>query len=234
MSSHEPSRPLAGIPLKTHVEELRRRCEAIAGVQGGPTYYAEELGIFRDYATQAGLILSSPPEELNRPPDEEGNEHQVWFQQDSETYLKATWPDFFGLLVIHRPHEEQKASPIAYLERWHLHNELFGDQVEFLGAIQTEAGLRLLILQPAIAGVPATDAQIHHFFTSSGWQRFAIQGNTAYFDPQRQVVISDTHRANLILMADGLLAPIDLRVQPVSGALLDAVLQLCHSSPTSH
>jgi len=48
-----------------------------------------------------------------------------------------------------------------------------------------------------------------------------------FSDPERQIVISDTHRGNIILMDDGLLAPIDLRVQPLSGSLLDPVTQLC-------
>jgi hypothetical protein len=227
MFPHEPSHPAAGIPLKTHVEELRRRCEAVSRLQGGSTYYAEEVGIFRDYAKQAGLILSTAPDELTRTPDEEGNEHQVWYLPDTETVLKATWPDFFGMLVVHRADEDPQASPIAYLERWVLHNELFGDEVQFLGAFQTEAGLRLLIRQPAIAGQPATDAEIDRFFRESGWKRFIVDGNTAYFDPARQVVISDTHRGNIILMDDGLLAPIDLRVQALSGSLLDTVSRLC-------
>jgi Serine/Threonine/Tyrosine Kinase found in polyvalent proteins len=226
MSLHGPSNSPAAISLKAHVEELRRRCEAASGLQGGSTYFYEELGIFQAYAKDYGLILQAAPVELNSAPDDEGNEHQVWFQQDSQTYLKATWPNFFGLLVIHRPHEEHKASPIAYLERWHLHNEIFGDQVEFLGALESDAGLRLLIRQPAIAGNPATDEQIRNFFTDSGWLPFVIQGNTAFFDPEQKIVISDTHRGNIILMADGLLAPIDLRVQALSDSLLATVTQL--------
>ncbi|MEI8037785.1 MAG: hypothetical protein WCJ14_05290 [Verrucomicrobiota bacterium] len=226
MSAHEPSHAAAGIPLKAPVEELRSRCEAVARFQGGSTYFHEELGIFRQYAEESGLFLQASPVELIRTPDEEGNEHQVWFDEASQSYLKATWPDFFGLLVVHRPHEEHKASPIAYLERWLLHNELFGDQVTFLGALQSESGLRLLIRQPAIAGTPATDAQIQQFFTDSGWKRFVIEGNTAFFDPVRNMVISDTHRGNLILMDDGILAPIDLRVQRLSDSLLDTVTRL--------
>lgn len=232
MSTHEPSHADAAIPLKTHVEELRRRSEAIARLQGGATYYAEEIGIFREYAKKTGLFVPAPPEELTRTPDEEGNEHQVWFEQNTRTYLKATWPDFFGLLVVHRPHEECKASPIAYLERWHLHNDVFGDHVAFIGALQTEAGLRLLIRQPAIAGTPATETQIRRFFIDSGWQPFEIEDNLAFFDSERSIVISDTHRANLILMDDGLLAPIDLRIQSISGALLDTVRKLCAKSPS--
>jgi Serine/Threonine/Tyrosine Kinase found in polyvalent proteins len=227
MSRRESSKSPAGISLKAHVEELRRRCEAVARFQGGSTYFHEELGIFRAYTEERGLILQVPPTELSRSPDDEGNEHQVWFQQDSQSYLKATWPDFFGLLVVHRPHEEHKASPIAYLERWHLHNEVFGDQVEFLGALETDKGLRLLIRQPAIAGTPATEEQIRSFFTDSNWLPFEIKGNIAFFDPERKIVISDTHRGNIILMADGLLAPIDLRVQPLSDSLLATVTKLC-------
>jgi hypothetical protein len=234
MSSHEPSQPPAGIPLQALVAELRSRCEAVSRLQGGSTYYHEELAIFRQVAAQQNLFLQNPPDELIRVPGEEGNEHQVWYKPESRAVLKATWPDFFGLLVVHRPNEEHKASPIAYLERWSLHNELFGDDVRFLGALATDPGLRLLIQQPAIAGTPATDEEIQRFFTSTGWQRFIIDGNVAYFDPARRVVISDTHRGNIILMDDGLLAPIDLRVQPVSGSLLDTVAKLCAFSSKNH
>lgn len=226
MSHHETSRSASGIPLQKHVEELRRRCEAVAGFQGGSTYYTEELGIFCDYAREKGLILQTAPDWLSRPPDEEGNEHQVWFDSTTETYLKATWPDFFGMLVIHRPHDEPKASPIAYLERWLLHNDLFGDDVSFVGMLETEEGLRLIIRQTAIKGSPATEQQIVRFFAESSWKPFTIGHNIAYFDPDRHIVVSDTHRGNLVLMPDGVLAPIDLRVQHLSGSLLDTVLRL--------
>jgi hypothetical protein len=147
MSHHEPSHAAAGIPLKAHVEELRSRCEAVSRLQGGSTYYHEELGIFRGYAEESGLYLVGPPPELSRPPDDEGNEHQVWYLSGTETVLKATWP-------------------------------------------------------------------------------LIIDGNTAFFDPERNIVISDTHRGNIILMEDGLLAPIDLRVQRLSSTLLDIVSRL--------
>mgnify|MGYP001278469983 CR=1 FL=1 len=227
MSHHEPSPTSAGVTLQAHVEELRSRCEAVSRLQGGSTYLYEEIAIFRDYAGERGLFLEAPPEELSRTPDDEGNEHQVWFLPDEGAVLKATWPDFFGLLVIHRPGEEMRASPIDYLQRWTFHNDLFGDDISFVGALPIDAGLRLLIRQPAIAGEPATDEQIAEFFTSTGWKRFTIDGNIAFFDPDRSIAISDTHRGNIILMDDGLLAPIDLRVQHLSGALLDTVASLC-------
>jgi len=227
MFPHEPRNPITGIALKACAYELRCRCEAIARLQGGDPYYLEELEVFRAYAEENKLFLESKPPELSRSPDDEGNEHQVWFDPKSSTYLKATWPDFFGMLVVHRNNEEAKASPVAYLERWQLHNELFGDDVKFIGVLKTEGAMRLLIQQPAVTGKPATLKQIKTFLTSNGWLPFKADGNLAFFDPIRQVVISDTHRGNIILMDDGLLAPIDLRVQPLSPSLLDSVIKLC-------
>ena len=228
MSAHDPFETVEGIPLEAHVEELRRRREATARLQGSATHYLEEVRLFRNYALERGLChLPSALPELTREPDDEGNEHQVWFRRESSTYLKVTWPDFFGLLVIHRPDEDERASPIAYLERWHLHNELFGDNVRFLGVVEDGGNMRMVIEQPAVEGVPATLEQINDFFIRNSWRRFSVDGEVAYFDPERQVVISDTHRGNLILMEDGLLAPIDLRVQSLSGAMLDYVLKAC-------
>ena len=131
------------------------------------------------------------------------------------------------MLVIHRNNEEAKASPVAYLERWLLHNELFGDGVQFLGILNSNEAMRLLISQPAIHGTPATTEQIDTFFRSHGWQPFKVDNHQAYFDSERNVVISDTHRGNIILMDDGLLAPIDLRVQLLSSSLADTVKKLC-------
>lgn len=227
MLNHEPDDTTAGIPLTALVADLRSRREAVASLYGGSTYYGEDLELFRSYAAEHKCFLEQKPEALSRAPDDEGNEHQVWYQQDSARYLKATWPDFFGLLVVYRSHEDHKASPIDYLERWLLHNELFGDDVRFVGALLEGDQLRLVISQPAIAGVPATLEQISDFFTNNGWYRFTVGKELAFYEPERQVAISDTHRGNIILMDDGLLAPIDLRVQPMTGALLDQVEKLC-------
>lgn len=229
MFSYEPAGSAAGIPLQAQGDELRSRCEAVARFQGGSTHYLEEVRIFKSYIEERSLFLFEPQPELSRPPDDEGNEHQVWFSPDSASFLKVTWPDFFGMLVLFRSDEDDLASQIAYLERWHLHNELFGDDVTFLGVLEKRGSLRLVIRQPAISGEPTTLEQINDFFTRNGWQRFTVDGEVAFFDVERQVVISDTHRGNIILMEDGLLAPIDLRVQPLSGALLDAVVNQCES-----
>jgi hypothetical protein len=221
---------LERFPLQAHLEELRRRCEAIGNLQSGSTYFEEDLQIFIRYASEQGFILPLGPPELTRLPSDEGNEHQVWFLEQHGTFLKATWPGFFGLKVVHRPDEDCRASPIDYLERWQLHNEFFGDDVRFLGAVSTDKGLRLIVEQPAISGVPANEDQIRAFFVGNGWRPFMADGETAFYDPIHHLAISDTHRGNIILMDDGLLAPIDLRVQRLSGALCDIISRLSTKS----
>ena len=216
-----------GVPLPPFVAQLRESCEASARLYGGTTYYTEELGIFRTLATEQGLFLDHGPAELAEPPTAEGNEHQVWYREFSATFLKTTWPDHLGMKVVHRNDEEPQDSPIGYLHRWLLHNEIFGDSVSFLGALDTPQGLRLLIEQPAIEGDVATQEQIQSFFESSGWHPFTIDNNLAYFDPIRELVVSDTHQGNIIAMPDGQLAPIDLRVQPLTPTLADIVKKLC-------
>jgi hypothetical protein len=120
MSIYEPNDSAAGIPLEAHVAELRRRREAAARLYDGSTYFREECEIFNQYAREKDCYLARPPQVVDRPPDDEGNEHQV--------------------------------------------------------------------------------------------------------------AISDTHRGNLILMSDGLLAPIDLRIQPLDGVLLEQAHQLCREA----
>lgn len=226
MSDENHSRNTPKVALEALAHELRGRCEAASRFSGGHTYHAEEVGIFRQFAEENDLFLETIPVTPERPCDDEGNEHQVWFIDERDSYLKATWPNFFGKLVVFRQDESSDASPIQYLERWSLHNEIFGDDVTFLGVVDTLDGMRLIIEQPAIAGVPADERQIRDFFEKTGWKPFQLHGNLAFYDPETQIVVSDTHPGNLILMADGLFAPIDLRVQRLTEAEELAVRQM--------
>ncbi len=183
------------------------------------------------------LWIDSPIESA-RTPDGEGDEHQVWFIEEFRKLhypdrveiwsalnrvVKLTHPDFFGLRVVYRQDEDQKCLPCEYFERWVLHNEIFGDDVEILGVVDSPHGLRVAISQQAILGSPASLEMIQGFFLDNGWHRFDANQNIAWFDPNRSLVVSDTHQGNLILTNDGVLVPIDFRIQPLEGAMLEAV-----------
>ena len=106
-----------GIPLQAQIEELRRRAQTIARLQGGHTHYLEEVRIFREYIDEHRLPRGRSKASLNLPPDEEGNGHQVWILPAESRFVKVTWPGFFGLSVLYRQDEDLHASPIAYLNR---------------------------------------------------------------------------------------------------------------------
>jgi len=187
-----------------------------------PTH-EEGVAIFRDYCEEHGMWLDTPVDLLAEP-DAHGDEHEVWFA--GEHVIKLTYPDFFGLRVLYRPDEDKRCLPCEYFERWVLHNELFGDDVSIPGAFGTTEGMRTVLIQKAIKGHPATNAEIQAFFTGNRWRPFKTDDGGAWFDEGNQLVVSDTHQGNLIETGDKELVPIDFRIQPVSGAILDAVRRM--------
>ena len=222
MSPHEPSHAAAGIPLEAPVEELRSRCEAVARLQGGSTYFHEELGIFRQHAEESGLFLQASPVELIRTPAEEGNEHQVWFDEASQSYLKAFLPRQRRCIL-----EPRVARP------------------RYPGSSLCDASQPQRGCDPCNAYLTATDETVLPFIfppadsrdrahssrptpghrTQSRWDCISRPGwaTTGILSvPLRPL----RHRGNLILMDDGLLAPIDLRVQRLADSLLDTVTRL--------
>lgn len=230
---HADSHPDENRSLAEHAAELRSRVEAASRFQGGYTYYVERLGIFRDYLKERPELILSEEKlfaDLASAPDDEGNEHQVWLIDGATCYLKVTWPDFFGLSVVYRSEDEQKASPIDYLERWHWHNQLFGDGVIFHGVLISNDQLRLVISQPALIGSPATAEETKAFFTAQNWLPFEEAGEIAFFEPREGIVVSDTHPGNIVKTVDGHLLPIDLRVQKLTGTLLSTLQDRTNSA----
>ncbi|MFC7336148.1 hypothetical protein ACFQY0_03080 [Haloferula chungangensis] len=73
------SEAVAGIPLEALVADLGGRCEGVSRLQSSATYFHEELGILFKHAEEQRLFLPSPPAELTRVSEDEGNEHQVWY-----------------------------------------------------------------------------------------------------------------------------------------------------------
>jgi hypothetical protein len=218
------SESVKGSPLEQSFKRLRDRTYATLDFSSGHPFHQEFVQCFIDYCDEAELWEPSF-QIIEGPPDDAGQEHRVWFDPSDACYYKRTHPGFFGLNVVYRDEGDRYAHPLQYLERWVLHNDMFGDAIEWLGCFrETEDRLSILIRQPAIEGIPATDSEIDSFFREVAWRPFEIGGECAYYAPNEAVVISDTHRGNLIKMRDGLLVPIDLRLQRVEGTLRDAVL----------
>ena len=80
MLSHVDHENPERIPLEACVETLCGCIEAVGRFQGGHTHFQEELRIFNEVANEQG-----------------------WFREASGTFLKATWPGFFGWAFRHNP-----------------------------------------------------------------------------------------------------------------------------------
>lgn len=205
--------------LAQHADRLRSRAEAICCLSEGIPTFHEACEDFHNYCRETGLCIDSPAD-LFSEPSAVGSEHEVWIWHDR--VIKLTHPNFFGLRVVYRD-GQNKCPPYEYFDRWHLHNELFGDDVEVLGVVNTLDGPRTAIIQQTIRGKNATEIEIAEFFKSTGWEKFYCYGEYAWFDASQSIVVSDTHPGNLIKTEDGAMTPIDFRIQRVEGAILDAV-----------
>ena len=148
-------------------------------------------------------------EATSRPADAFGYEHEVWFPQESgpdAQVVKATYGNCFG----HLP-DGCDATPVGYLERLVLCNEVLGDQITLLGVEESRPGvIRVVTAQPAIQGHPAEMEDIASFFLNAGFERRYWGRNVVWFRPTDSIVASDTHGGNVLRTDDGSLVAIDV------------------------
>jgi len=154
-----------------------------------------------------------------------GAEHAVFFDPASQIYYKITRG--FGMTVgtnFHIGKRSQRylglpfvrqATPLEYLERLGIFNEVFGDDIRIVGVI---AGPEPAIVttQPVIHGRDATAAEITVFMSALGFAEVpgVIAGrrdSVSYFRASDGAAAFDAHGENVIASATGL-APIDLFV----------------------
>ncbi len=117
-----------------------------------------------------------------------GAEHLVDLNEDTGRLVKITVPPSFGLVPaivsspranlrddpaipeIHRQIEFIPATPLEYLQRWLIANEVFEDDVSLKSVIEWEDGaVSFSIDQPQYDGALPTQDEINAFLTASGW-----------------------------------------------------------------
>jgi len=163
------------------------------------------------------------PEEFSffkRLPDASGNEHEVWFDELSNRWFKATYPDHFGIAWG----REGSAWPCEYLTRLLLQNKYFGDDIRLVALINDRKHLRVLTSQPHIAGESAPYAEIQKWFCDLGFCRLECRGCVAWYLKQENLLVADAHEGNVIRTPKGTLIAIDLNIMQPAGELLEWVL----------
>jgi hypothetical protein len=132
-----------------------------------------------------------------------------------------------GLAVPRQSVEFVPATPLEYLDRWCLANEVFGDQVQLRSVVRWRCGhVSFGIAQPYYDGEPAPQVLINEFFLAEGWTlvRDPTREHILFYNYAFQVLAIDAVRRNCFYR-DGYLMPFDVilcRPDPE----LEAVLEL--------
>ncbi|MBL9130008.1 MAG: hypothetical protein JNG86_02345 [Verrucomicrobiaceae bacterium] len=172
------------------------RCvyEAVARVSGGSAEPVKAQAAFAEAARKLGWVRPFP--QLARKPDDAGQEHSVWLDEDGLRVWKATHAGMFGIVAG----QARRSTPLDYLERLILCNEVFGFPWLFEGVWEDPFGrVRIVTTQPVIEGVPARDADqvsrgdIERFFEQLGFVRHEAGQRFIWVNDTIGVVAEDAY-----------------------------------------
>jgi len=163
-----------------------------------------------------------------------GAEHFIQHAAGDERLVKVTYPGEYGLrmrLVLPAGTMPDRlsdaiglgpATPLQYLDRLALHNDLFGDDVEFLGLVRQRGRLSMVISQIFLRGEKPEIPQIESFMADNGFRKAG--GENVYFRTEDRLAVFDAHARNFVL-TEGVPVPFDVIPQYVSGRM-EALLAL--------
>jgi hypothetical protein len=161
-----------------------------------------------------------------------GTEHFVELAEGRSRVVKVTLPPAFGLIscvtstpianVRNAPSftaqrkqiESVRATPLEYLSRWILVNEVFQDDVRLESVILWDCGLvSLSISQPQYHGRPATSREIESNLIRDGWTLCSKEASgTVFYNYAHKVLAVDVLPRNCY-MNEGSFLPFDVILQ---------------------
>ena len=163
---------------------------------GSSEAFAPAFEALLEWGEAQGLIRpQSDFEFFNRAPDGHGDEHEGWFDEISNLWKKATYPNRFGLAWG----REGTATAREYLHRLLLQNQYFGDDIQLVALINSNEKLRVLISQPHIAGEPAAYCEINRWFVNLGFVCLTFGERIAWYKAREILLIADAHEMSLKL-----------------------------------
>lgn len=144
-----------------------------------------------------------------------GEEHRVF--DGGTAYLKATYPGRYGFTIVAGPVYPglAPALPGEYLERLHLSNTHFGDDVQLEGIAREDGALILFTSQPTVVGEAAPPEEIVAFMEQRRLRllddlALGHAGALCFYRDLDQLAVFDAHPANVLKDERGVILPIDL------------------------
>lgn len=195
------------------------------GGSSGPPSLARQKKSLREWARSLGLLLRhfDLPSKVIRG----GQEHDIYHHEGTDRYFKVTRDGIFGLApgmdlalvssdMEARRFQLWEATPIEYLERLLLQNELVPGLNRLEGVIDQGDDLAIVTSQPRFDIVPVTLAEIDAWFAAQGFQKVTPCG---YYRAEDNLGVFDAHAKNLIRFEDTLI-PFDvIPCRPAGGFL---------------
>lgn len=146
-----------------------------------------------------------------------GQEHDIRFDPETGRVLKVTRSGIFGLspgieldLVAGGITEKRfhlwEATPLEYLDRLRLQNELVPGIVLLEGVAMDGNGLSVVTSQPALELNPVTQCEIDRWFFGRGFRKVTESG---YYREKDNIAVFDAHDKNVVRSGDELI-PFDV------------------------
>ena len=181
----------------------------------GSSALAWQKESLREWADRLGLLLN--PLDLPSKVLRGGQEHDLFHDEASDRIFKTTRNGVFGLspgieLALVSSSEDARrfhlweASPLEYLERLYLQNQLVPGLNALEGIIVQPEELTIVISQPRFDLVAVTQDEIDEWFASQGFQRVTAAG---YYREEDNLGVFDAHDKNVIRAGD-ILIPFDV------------------------
>lgn len=159
-----------------------------------------------------------------------GSEHIVELDSDSSTIIKITIPEGFGLtpkliqviqahsnlrdeIKSYRPSIEfLTGTPLEYLSRWQVCNDLFNDNVDLCNVILWPNGrVSFSISQPLYAGNIPSNTEINTYFSQAGWTQINnTLHHSIFYNYAFGALAMDIEPRNCYVSDDGNLLPFDI------------------------
>ncbi len=137
------------------------------------------------------------------------------FDPATGTILKFTKPDRSAYAVdfeLGTP-RMARASPLDYLDRLAMQNEIFADTLRFVGITSNPDGRRIVTRQNIVKGRPARWEEIVEFMQDLGFAKMrhnhGIDYEDSYAFVRDDVAVFDMRPANGFVTEDGEVVPID-------------------------
>lgn len=215
-----------------------RGIQAPGGETSGPPALARQKAHLREWAESLGLLLNA--EELIPRLERGGQEHD-WFQ-DGERVVKVTRDGVFGLspgieLALVSSSEDARrfhlweATPLEYLERLDLHNQLVPDLNHLEGILsQPDGDLAMVTSQPRFDIVPVSEAEIDEWFAAQGFRKVT---RSAYYREEDNLGVFDAHDKNVVRAADTLV-PFDVIPCLPAGGFLEFIADTLAAGHSLH